>query len=170
MAREFAANLIAGINRLYSRLNVVDVQLAKELLRATYEDYPRPAWNTGQLRSSGAVYIGGRLIATTSQTGANPGGSWALHGQSGRVDQGAGPFILKELHIRKIRSATTTAGTEAVTSLRGKITVIYNSPVAAMMHEWAGGFSDDESGPHYITAKFLTFDAKLYEAFREVFR
>ncbi len=167
MARGFAANIIGGIDRLISRLNHVDVELAIRLLNNTLNDYPRPPWNTGELRSSGAVYIGGRLIQTNPQIGSNPNGAWEKHGNSGYVsDVGAGAGTIKELRIAKIR----TSDDVSVSTLKGKITVIYTSDIAAVMHEWPGGFSDPDSGPYYISAKLITFGGDFHEAFRNVFK
>jgi hypothetical protein len=165
-SREFAAGLISGIDRLIRQANEVDINLAKELLDSTLNDYPRPAWNTGELRSSGAVYIGGQLIKQNPWVGANPVGAYATMENAGMATPG-NSNVVGELRIRKLRQGTTG---DNVSSLRGKITVIYDSPVAAMMHEWNGGFSDDESGPHYISAKLLKFGPRFQEVLREIFR
>lgn len=168
MAREFAAGLIEGVDRLLSRLNEADVELAESLLDATYYDPPRPPWNTGELRSSGTVYIGGQLIKKTPWTGANPVGPYANAGIAGSADPYSGGNRVQELRMRNIRQGT--AGSDIVDSLRGKITVIYDSPVAALMHEWEGGFSDSESGRFYISSKLAMFSPTFYQVMKELFR
>jgi len=167
--KEFVGAIIEGTTRLASRLNEVDVELARELLDATYYDYPRPAWNTGQLRSSGAVYIGGKLIATTPETSPNPLGWYETRGgKMGQAEANVGAFEgVGELKIGKIRRATDIES--MVTSLKGAITVIYQSPVAALMHEWPHGFTDGDSGRGYISEKLLKFDRQFTEVFRRVF-
>lgn len=167
MAREFAASLIEGINRLTARLEQSADNLAEELLDKTYYEVPRPAWNTGDLRSSGAVYVGSRLVKRTPWTGANPVGGYTAMGSSG-ISENTGGFAAKTMRASKLQKGTR--GSDYVSTVRDKITVIYDSPVAALMHEWPGGFSHPESGPLYIAAKFITFDKNFYQVMKEVFR
>ena len=173
--KEFTAGMIQGVDRLYSRLLEADVELARELLDATYSDYPRPAWNTGELRASGAVYIGGQKIMATPdlpnfQPGPNPYGQYALFGDiasAGRANLDFTGGGAKELKIGKLRQGE---GDELPVTVRGIITVIYSAPTAALMHDWDGGFSDDESGPGYISLKLIKFGPQFNQVMRRIFR
>jgi hypothetical protein len=60
----------------------------------------------------------------------------------------------KTLKLSKVKYKGT-GSTGSVSSLRGKVTVLYQAPHAALMHEWPGGFSDMHSGAHYVSSKAL---------------
>ena len=67
---EFVAGVLDTLDSIQQGLAESPMILAKEFLRSTLIDEPRPPWNTGELRNSGAVYIGGQKYLTTAQIAA----------------------------------------------------------------------------------------------------
>jgi len=167
---EFVGALVQGVDHLISQLKDVDRRIALDLLDATYSEYPRPPWNTGQLRSSGAAYIGTTKVGTTPETGPNPNGPARTREKgSGGLSTGSSTFTPTFFGNTAKHLATANLG-EPPNTVRGKITIIYHSPVAALMHEWDGGFSDSQSGPGYITQKLYKLDTTMYKHLGDVFR
>ena len=168
MAKEFAG-LIAGIDKLVSRLEQADVMLAQRLLDATYYEYPRPAWDTGELRSSGAAYIGTTKVASTPETGPNPAvpAAWRKkRGTKWQADRG-GNQSFASMRMRTLRTATEVIG-DLPSTIRGRITIMYRARAAALMHEWQGNFTAADAGPHYISAKLANGQRYMAEVFRQV--
>jgi hypothetical protein len=169
MGREFAAGVLEGIDHLISKLETVDITLAQRLLDATYFEVPRPAWDTGELRSSGAAYIGTTKVASTPLTGPNPNvpAEWRKkRGTKWQMDRG-GNRSFASMRMRVFNTATRVEG-EFPSTVRGKISIVYRARAAALMHEWAGNFTAADAGPHYISAKLARGGRYMANIFREV--
>lgn len=174
MAKEFAG-LIQGIDRLMSKLNYADVTMAEKLLDATFYEYPRPAWDTGELRSSGAAYIGMTKVAETPKTGQNPMVPTAWRKKRGRSQFiRGGNQSFGSVRMRTLHKATRTGGMALTNTVRGKITIVYRAQAAALMHEWTLSigqgrkFTSPDAGPHYISAKLAKGNQYMTEIFREI--
>lgn len=171
---EFVAGVLDTLDSIQQGLAESPMILAEEFLRSTLIDEPRPPWNTGELRNSGAVYIGGQKYRTTGQIAAKYG----FLDQMGRNPRFGAAKLNEEFHEedyygmatdRHLKSVATTpkrfrgeklrftgAGTKGkFKNLRGKVTVVYQAPHAALMHEWPGKFTDKKSGAHYVSGKVL---------------
>jgi len=161
---EFAA-VIAKLDRLVTQLSNADVEIANELLDATHDKAPRPAWNTGQLRNSGVAYIGSIPVGYTAgmTTFPNPNGAYAKYGKRGRAELG----VLKSFGTLRKRGLDTGDADGEFGTTRGKITIVYTSPVAALMHEWTGKFSAPLAGANYISAKMATADIIAVKVLRK---
>lgn len=174
MAKEFAG-LIQGVDRLLSRLNYADVALAEKLLDATFYEYPRPAWDTGELRSSGAAYIGTTKVAETPATGQNPAvpAAWIKKRGRGHLLRG-GNQSFASMPIKTLHRATRTSGHALASTVRGKISIVYRARAAALMHEWTATigvgrkFTAADAGPHYISAKLARGQKYMTEVFRDI--
>ena len=166
MVKEFAG-LVVGIDKLVSRLEQADIILAQRLLDATFYEYPRPAWDTGELRSSGAAYIGTTKVAETPETGANPNVPAAWRKKRGTKWQRnrGGNQAFVGMRMRTLRTANEVIGNMPST-VRGRITIMYRARAAALMHEWQGNFTTFDAGPHYISAKLMNGNKYMTEVFR----
>lgn len=161
---EFTA-IIANIQKLKGKLELAPTVIAKQCLDATYHQVPRPPWNTGQLRSSGAAYVGGRRVAKTPLTGPNPKGSWTIrkrtkHKAVGGLSRGSATGTVKApetTNITKFSQPGLEVSGNLPSTVTGSISIVYHSPVAALMHEWDGNFSDAQSGKYYISSKIPQF-------------
>jgi len=174
MGKEFAG-LIQGIDRLMSKLNYADVAMAEKLLDATFYEYPHPAWDTGELRSSGAAYIGTTKVAETPETGQNPMVPEAWRKKRGRSQfTRGGNQSFASVRMRALRTATRMSGMALTRTVRGKISIIYRAQAAALMHEWTlsigqgRSFTSPDAGPHYISAKNTKSNQYMTEVFREI--
>lgn len=151
---------------------VIPEVLAEEFLRSTLVDQPRPPWATGSLRRSGSVYIGGRKYMSTTDVatlygvehllGPNPIAMYNIeHNPDFNVGYGIDEYDSPNNYSTPARlklgsiKYKGSGSFGAVRTLRGKVTVMYQAPHAALMHEWTGEFSDDKSGPHYVSSKAL---------------
>ena len=168
MGKEFAG-LVVGVDKLLSRLKQADIMLAQRMLDATYSEYPRPAWDTGELRSSGAAFIGTTRVATTPPTGPNPDVPAAWRKKRGTKWQRSrgGDQSFETMRMRTLHTATEVI-TDLPATVRGLITIIYRSRSAALMHEWGGNFTTYDAGPHYISAKLARGQRYMAEVFRRV--
>ena len=169
MGKEFAGSFIAGIDHLISKLETSDIAMAQRLLDATYYETPRPAWDTGELRSSGAAFIGTTKVANTPLTGPNPNvpAAWRKkRGTKWQMRRG-GNQSFAGMRMRTLKTATRIEGNFPST-VRGKISIIYRARAAALMHEWAGNFTAADAGPHYISAKLARSGRYMASVFREV--
>jgi len=158
MAKNEFAAVIANIEALQRRMERAPDDIARRCLDFTLNVVPRPPWNTGQLRNSGVAYVGGRSVAHTKDMvgapkGINPNG-WMAKGRG--TGKGGGTISSPtRTNINKFKSGESDGAIPA--SVLGTISIVYNSPIAALMHEWPGKFTDAQSGKHYITAKFTLF-------------
>lgn len=172
--KQSVIGMINNVKRLANQLQAAPTIMAIELLDAAFSDQPRPAWNTGELRSSGAAYVGGKRVAQTPKVGANPVGSYATMGERGRAGTGGGALgkfggnIYSEFRIKYARGGTSQS--DIVTTLRDTISIVFHSPVAMMMHEWTKGFSDDEAGPGYIEKKLLASGNDFRKTMKMVYK
>lgn len=168
MAEEFAAGLVKNIKQLAANLASIPDDLASQLLADTYLETPRPPWNTGELRDSGAVYVGSRLVATTvgmfGEAGINPKGDYALTGKTGLATGGV-RYPLMRMSQRKLLKANRNYA--AVSTVRDQITVFYQAPHAALMHDWPGAFSDPDSGAGYVSLKLVRFSKPFEMVIRQ---
>lgn len=178
-------SVIGIINALEAMKGFIEYDLpeeiAEEFLKSTLVDQPRPPVRTGALRRSGAVYIGNQLYMTTEDLGeADPFIESLLYPtdqQTGIVEtSGAGSRSIvttptSSLRSRQVKGSTRVSGTASGTSLRGKISVVYSNPIAALMHEWRGGISDPTgmSGPHFVSSKAVSFRGKTQTRLRSAF-
>lgn len=164
MSNELVAGLIEGVNELIERIGLSPDILAEELLDETLYTYPAPAWNTGELRSSGAAYVGGRFVSQTPWVGSNPEGWFEKFGKRGSAGEGGGFFGRTGGNVYSgMRKQYLSS------SVRDTISIVYHSPVAEMMHEWSGGFTADDAGPGYIEEKLLHSAYNLRNVYRMVF-
>jgi hypothetical protein len=162
MARklEFVAGVIEKIAKFQGVLYATPYLLAEEFLRATLVDEPRPPWNTGALRRSGAAYIGTQRVLTTADLGhddllgINPSGWYETRAMVGMAYTAYGKAT-KSIRGSKIKTGMGKGRRGKFDSLRGKVTVVYSAPYAALMHEWPGEFTDNQSGAHYVSSKIL---------------
>lgn len=170
MADEFVAGLVKGISTLARNLEKVPAALAKELLYSTWHDVPRPPWNTGQLRNSGYAYVGSKLVAQTERdfgfTGANPNGLFESDGISGMATGDYWSSGAKRLTVKKLLGANINYAAVSG-SLADQITIMYQAPHAALMHDWVGGISDPDSGPGYVSLKLAKFGPKFHEVLKQ---
>jgi hypothetical protein len=162
---EYVIGAINKLEALAQTLHETPEMIAEEFLRATLIDVPRPPWWTGELRNSGGVYIGNSLHMTTQEI-ASLHGAWDLLGEnpkfSGSAVTGAGlatgrhygDTSLVPQRFRGSKATYKGSGSYGeFDSFRNKISVIYQAPHAALMHEWGGKFTDEMSGAHYISSK-----------------
>jgi len=174
--KSYVAGVIDTLEAL-EELIIADIPetVAHEFLKSTLVDSPRPPWQTGSLRRSGVVYIGGVKYLTTEDLnvphllGHNPDAplysAWARRRMSkkainaGQGIEGGSYSSPQSLTLRKVKYKST-GSTGAISTLRGKITVMYQAPHAALMHEWTGNFSDPLSGAHFISSKALLATSK----------
>jgi hypothetical protein len=162
MARklEFVAGVIEKIAKFQGVLYATPYLLAEEFLRATLVDEPRPPWNTGALRRSGAAYIGTKRVLTTADLGhddllgINPSGWYETRGMVGMAYTAYGKAT-KSIRGSKIKTGMGKGRRGKFDSLHSKVTVVYSAPYAALMHEWPGKFTDNASGAHYVSSKIL---------------
>ena len=149
---------------------VIPEELAYEFLRSTLMDIPRPPWQTGSLRRSGVAYIGNKKYLTTDMVatmegrqdllGPNVHSPWYKgtgligYGIDESVSDSAFYSTPARLKLSKVKYKGG-ASTGKIATLRGKVTVMYQAPHAALMHEWNGTFSDSKSGAHFISSKIL---------------
>jgi len=180
--KSYVAGIVDAINTMEEIIAYTTPEIiAYEFLKSTLMDYPRPPWQTGALRRSGVVYIGGRKYMTTTDVAiregamellgpnyASPYYAGAPLGASGVYkdipmfspnigfgdESSAGYSTPNTLTLKKVKFKDT-GSTGAISSLRSKITVMYQAPHAALMHEWPGGFSDMLSGAHYVSGKAI---------------
>jgi hypothetical protein len=184
---EFVAGVVDRLALVEAFLEQSPEVIAEELLRASLVDAPRPPWRSGELRSSGAVYIGGRLFMTTPEVAAKHGVSDLLGpnpkfaAEDGHIYRARSFFgrasnrhlsgialVPKRLRKADLLKATERSGS-AFTGLRNKITLYYHAPHAAIMHEWAKGFSDPLSGAHYISSKLGNVSSRASVLLKQVF-
>ena len=143
-------------------------EIANTFLTHTLVAEPRPPWATGALRRSGVVYIGGTKYMDTNDVafqegmpeliGINP----RFHGEIGYGKFDGEYSTPKKLKLSKVKYKGSRS-TGAISTLRGKITVMYQAPHAAIMHEWPGKFSDPQSGAHYISSKiFMSLESSAF--------
>ena len=188
MAKDEFVGIIGSLKVLQTKMVAAPKEIARECLMATYNEVPRPPWNTGQLRSSGSAYVGGRRVAITPLTGPNPNGPWqkrkkvskvikgiSFVGAEGGKTRGSATSVIHQpwtLNITKFQQPDVDTNlhmaSKLPTTVTGEITIIYHSPVAALMHEWEGGFSDPSSGKFYITAKFPRFEHIFTDVMRRI--
>lgn len=138
-------------NALIAFRSVVDdvpAVVSEEILKASILDEPRVPHRTGDLASSGGAYSSGRLSVTSEELGdsnaaiavwLNPDGKYA---DDGRVLQAQG---LSDSIYRKPPSVLGTG--------QGDGAIAYFNPIATVMHEWKGGFSEYDAGPHFLSSK-----------------
>ena len=154
-------------------------EIAYKCLKDVETIPPAPPWNTGALRNSGAAYVGSRLVATTSGWGQNPNGP-AVKVRRVRGRDARGRFSSKivgglsrgSVDVDFLPSQLGYISKKSLgTSVIDTITLIYHHPVAALMHEWSGGFSPatPPAGPHYISSKFDSFGRNFREVLMSVF-
>lgn len=183
MARR-SESVIGIINAMEQMKGVIESTpyiIAEEFLRSTIEDYPRPPIRTGALRRSGAAYVGNELVMTTEGLGEKypnieallyPVNDDLFAGDSG---ENTGISVQRNptssLRSRQVVSTKRVSGTMKGTSLRGNVSVVYSNPVAALMHEWKGGFSDPtgQSGAHYVSSKATTFKGRTQTRIKQLF-
>ena len=174
MARKsYVAGVINQLDTLEFFIGeVVPEVLAYEFLRSTLMDVPRPPWQTGSLRRSGSAYVGQRKVTTTLDVaikegrldllGVNTNSPWYKgtgligHGIDERITDTSNDFYSTPLtaRLRKLKTSGQRRYS-AITTMAGKVTVMYQAPHAALMHEWNGTFSDTQSGAHFVSSKAL---------------
>lgn len=185
MARNRSESVIGIINALEQMKGVIETTpyiIAEEFLRSTIEDAPRPPIRTGALRRSGAAYVGNELVITTEELGDKypnieallyPVNDDLFAGDGGGENTGISVQRnpTSSLRSRQITSTRRVSGTMKGTSLRGNVSVVYSNPVAALMHEWKGGFSDPtgQSGAHYVSSKATAFRGKTQTRLKQLF-
>lgn len=187
---EFVAGVLDGLAMLEAGMDAAPEIIAEKFLHSTLVDEPRPPWETGELRNSGAVYIGGRLHMTTTDLAAT---DWTVQGllepnpaffdvETGEYAKSTGrakgrhlggkPLVPSLLRGGKLRRGLMGFGkgyTRKTFTLRNKITVMYQAPHALLMHEWPGNFSDAKSGAHFITAKAFMLEYKVAFAYKGLY-
>jgi len=116
-----------------SQLELIANPIAKDILRATVAEVPRPAFDTGSLRRSGRAYVNGKFVSSTHRM---------------REAQGSNPRTVgRDLtHLPDDGGGTMSAGMDS-------IQIIYTAGYAQKMHDWTGELSDAESGPGFISSK-----------------
>jgi hypothetical protein len=189
MARlEFVAGIVDRLALVEEFLSKSPEVIAQEALLGSLVEVPRPPWRTGELRNSGAVYIGGRLHMTTPEVAAWHGYSELLEpnprftGESGILSSNLTtgralgrhlsglPLVPNRLRRDTLVGGTTESyGSTGFDTLRNKITIYYHAPHAALMHEWSGGFTDPLSGSHYISSKLGYFSSRFVTLLRQHF-
>lgn len=165
---EFAGGMIQRVKELTNKTGMSADMMAYYGLMEIHQTNTdnRPAWNTGLLRKSGSAYAGSRLIATTTDQGfkrygRNPNGSWkksnrpSYNGRRpgaswGSVKKGMKPVYYKGMRANYVKPYANAQ----VNTVRDSVTFFYKHPVAALMHEWRGGFSSPDSNRKYITYNF----------------
>jgi len=191
MARlEFVAGVLDGLEMLEAGMAAAPDIIAERFLHSTLVDEPRPPWESGELRNSGAVYIGGRLHMTTADLAAtdwqverllapNPAffgvGTGKFAESTGRAKgrhKKLGPLVPQllrgdKLHIGFMKYYKGLSKSDF--TLRNKITVMYQAPHALLMHEWAGNFSDAKSGAHFISSKAFMLEYKVAFAYKGLY-
>ena len=178
---EFVGGVVDLLDRLEATLLMTPEILAEELLRSTLVDTPRPPWKTGELRNSGVVYVGGQLYMHTfdlpnvqhllspNPAFFNPEAFKYEYGGTGLATARHESGIA--LAPQKLRRDKLNAAKGAqVSSLRNKVTVFYNAPHAALMHEWSGGFSDADSGAHFVSSKVSRFTASSVVKIKQIWK
>ena len=187
---EFVAGVLNGLAMLEAGMDAAPEIIAEKFLHSTLVDEPRPPWQTGELRNSGAVYIGGRLHMTTASLAAtdwqveqllepNPAffdvesGKWAKpSGRQTDRHKKLGPLVPSLLRGDRLRTdfmAYFKGAARATFTLSNKITVMYQAPHALLMHEWPGNFSDAKSGAHFITSKAFMLEYKVAFAYKGLY-
>ena len=139
-------NLTQGFDNLIAGLSVIAVPVAKDLLRSTVADSPRPPFDTGALRRSGRAYVNGRFVSSTHRM---------------REAQGSNPATRSRKPIQKSYLATGSYS-ESASGVGADIEIVYKAPYASKMHGWPKErMSDPESGPGFISTKLLKIDTLL---------
>lgn len=164
--RGYVANIIDALDAMKGYLSETPEIAAEAVLYDSLMEPPRPPVRTGALRRSGAAYVGNRLIATTTALPNVP--NEILYPTNAYAEKGNRDIARgQSLSIPMEPTATfrqrqlRLSGTE-VDTLRGKITIVYNNPIAPIMHEWPGRITDPLSGPHWLTSKpYTSINSKL---------
>jgi hypothetical protein len=176
---EFVSAQVEALKLMRATLSDTAEIAGEEFLASTLVDQPTPPRNTGELRNSGAVYIGSELIATTSSLAnthprvntemLTPRTLDTASGDKVRANSddglstfrhlGSTPLVPKRLRRSKLAGggAGVSGRRTKVGPLSGKITVLYQAPHAALMHEWSGWMHEPGSGAHFISSKAFRF-------------
>lgn len=187
---EFVAAIVDKLSFMEELISTTPDIVAEVALRQTLEDEPRPPWRTGELRASGAVYIGSRLHCTTqdlanqypelqSLMGVNPDApAYVLNNKMLLKPVGlakwrhlTGELVIPKLMSKSflVKGSTDMSGAwRHGLTVRNKIEVVYHAPHAAWMHEWTGEFLDPSSGAHYVSSKFWHLESYVGSFIRRV--
>jgi hypothetical protein len=170
--KSYVVGVLDRLEKLsYMISDVIPEELAEQFLADTLYVEPQPPWQTGMLRRSGAVYIGQRKYMTTVELATRDGRQDVIGPNpaflnpesmkyefldigSGSLDESSSystPARLKLAHIKY----KGRFGVGSLTTMRNKVSVMYQAPHAGTMHEWTGHFSDPYSGAYYVSAKAL---------------
>jgi len=147
MSNSLTGNLADATQRLIDGLEPLSREVAKDLLRSTVADIPRPPFDTGTLRRSGRAYVDGVFVSSTHRM---------------REAQGRNPVTAsrnrnkpKKSYLSSDALAVSAGGGSFTPMQRGVIEIVYKTPYAAKMHNWHGPLTDNESGPGYISTKLM---------------
>lgn len=168
MAKSYVAGVLQGIKNLQSSLQNMPTQTAYALLQSCIEDEPTPPWDSGDLRNSGAAYVGSRLVATGDEF--SPSGHWGQNPtphpsdeKSGR-NTAKGATVLSTFRSREREGATLSGAPLA--STRNTVSVVFRTDHADAMHNGKYRAREPGSGPLFISSKLATFGYKFTEIAR----
>lgn len=128
---------IEQLGRIIEQLSLVEIPIAKKILRATVAEVPRPAFDTGALRRSGRAFVDGKFVSSTHRM---------------REAQGSNPKT-----DGWKRKGLTSDGQEMSSSVTPGIEIRYTADYAQKMHDYRGKFTDASSGPGFISSKLSTY-------------
>lgn len=168
---EFVAGIVDALELMKRTVSDVPQIAAEEFLTSTLVDVPTPPRDTGELRQSGAVYVGSRLAATAQSLAVGRSRVTQdmleprmLSSVNGPVRAGSNPlrdapFISKQVSAKKLQTGGVGRSSRktAFPTVRGKITVVYEARHAALMHEWTGVLHEPGSGAGFISSKVYRF-------------
>jgi len=166
MAKSYVAGVLQGIKRLQSSLSNMPEQTAYALLQSCLEDEPTPPWDSGDLRNSGAAYVGTRLVTTTEdfgEYGQNPRAS-ANDLVYGRKTASGGSHL--ESFRSRARQGATQMGGAPLTSFRDTVSVVFKTDYANQMHNGVYKPREPGSGPLFVSSKLPIFGRKFTEIAR----
>jgi len=166
MAKSYVAGVLQNIKQLQNSLARLPEQTAFALLQSCLEDEPTPPWDSGDLRNSGAAYVGARLVATTEDfehydqnPRAHPND--ANFGRKGSK----GSTILSSFRSRE-RAGAASYGA-ALSTTRDAVTVVFRTEYANLMHDGNYNPREPGSGPLFVSSKLPRFGYKFTELARQ---
>jgi len=166
MAKSYVAGVLQGIKRLQGSLADMPTQTAYALLQSCLEDEPTPPWDSGDLRNSGAAYVGTRLVATTADFGEyeqNPKSS--PNDLTFGRKTASGASILGSFRSRSREGAVKMGGSSLAT-FRDTVSVVFRTPYANEMHYGSYNPREPGSGPFYVSSKLPVFGKRFTEIAR----
>jgi hypothetical protein len=162
MSKSFTGDIIDATDRLLEGLESLSIETAKDVLHSTVADTPRPPFDTGTLRRSGRAYVDGKFVSSTHRMreaqGRNPVTASRNRNKGSKKYLASGEF------------SVSASGGSFVPMQKGIIEIIYKTPYAAKMHNWHGQLTDSESGPGFISTKFMKLGGILQNHLNKAIR